>query len=38
MEVAAWDYPQEHTVVIKDEKSLSFCEIRNTPNPSLLFF
>ena len=37
MEVAAWDYPEEHTVVTKDEKSLSFGGIRNTPNPSLLF-
>ena len=34
---ASWDYPKEHLVVIKDEKSLSFFEIRNNATPSLLF-
>ena len=29
--------PQEHLVVIREEKSLSFCEIRNNPTPPLLF-
>ena len=28
---AAWNYPQEHLVVIRDEKSLSFSGIRNNP-------
>ena len=27
----AWDYLQEHLIVIRDGKSLSFCEIRNNP-------
>ena len=31
------DYPQEHLVVIRDEKNLSFCEIQNNPIPLLLF-
>ena len=30
-------YTQEHLVVIRDEESLSFCEIRNNPIPPLLF-
>ena len=28
--------PQEYLVVIRAEKSLSFCEIRNNPAPPLL--
>ena len=36
-EAALLDYPQEHLVVIKNEKSLSFCEIRNNSTPSLMF-
>ena len=36
-EDAAWDLPQEHLAVIKNEKGLSLCEIRNSHTPSLLF-
>ena len=32
---ALWDYHQEHLVVIRDEKEISFCEIWNNPTPSL---
>ena len=32
-----WDYPQEHLVVIRDKKSLCFCEIWNNPSPALFF-
>ena len=32
-----WDYPQEHLVVIKNEKSFSFFEIRNNSTLLLLF-
>ena len=32
-----WDYPQEHLVVIKRWKSLSFCEISNNPTFPLFF-
>ena len=34
---AAWDYFQWQLVVIRDEKSLSFCEIRNNSTHPFLF-
>ena len=33
-----WDYPQEHLVVIRDEKSLSFCKIWNNRTSSFAFY
>ena len=36
-EAAMWDYPQEHSIVIRDEKRLSFCDIRNNLTSPLLF-
>ena len=33
-EATLWHYPQEHLVVIRDEK-VSFCEIWDNPTPSL---
>ena len=32
-----WDYPQEHLVVIRNEKVSPFCEIWNNPTSSLFF-
>ena len=32
-----WDYPQEHLVVIRDEKVSPFCEIWNNPTSPLFF-
>ena len=33
---ALWNHSQVHLVVIKDKKSLSFCELLNNPTPFLL--
>ena len=32
-----WNYPQEHLVVIRDEKSFSYCEFRNNSTSPLMF-